>query len=243
MKKQILSLALFSLFGTISAQANFIIADASLANVTGTTQTYWIDQDNLDSRNFTMTNTSSNSINVKVRRTIIQLNTPTAYTYFCNCITCFGTGTNLSSVFTLAPGVPCVLTPDYFPDSTGGTGIVRYAILDQTTAADSVTLDIIYNPTPAGINSFVFSKSSRSTVFPNPATSFFSINYHLDNSNVQDGKLMLYNVIGDRVKEIAIVEMDGTMCVDVSTLEPGIYFCALETNGKIITTQRLVVTH
>lgn len=243
MKKLVLFLPLVSLFGSASAQINFIIEDANATNVTGTTQTFWIDQDNLDSRNFYMLNTSAGSITVKVRRTIIQLNTPTAYSYFCNCITCFSPATNLSPVFTISPGTPCILTPDYFPDSTGGTGIVRYTILDQTTAADSVSFDIVYNPGPAGINSNALVKPSISNPAPNPASSFFNVNYKLGNANVAGAKMIVYDLLGNRIMETAVEEMEGTVRMDVSTLEQGIYFCSLEANGKMLATHRLVVAH
>src|ERR1041385_8090064 len=180
MKKQLLAIAFTGFSALLSAQANFSITDGS-TDITGTTQTFWIDQNLQDTRVFTVINNSANSINVKVRRTIIQLNTPTAVTSFCTGINCYAPATNMSISFAVGPGTNFNLTSDYFPDSTGGMGQVRISILDQATASDSVTLDVVYNPAPAGISTHAIVKNSFSNPVPNPASSFVNLNYSIEN--------------------------------------------------------------
>jgi hypothetical protein len=241
MKKHLLAIAFAGLTVMGHAQANFTITDGT-SDITGTTQTFWIDQDLQDSRVFSVMNTSPNSINVKVRRTIIQLNTPTAVTSFCTGVNCYAPATNMSVQFAVPSGTSFNLTSDYFPDSVGGTGHVRYSILDQATASDSVIVDFIYNPAPAGINSHSIVKTSFSNPVPNPASSVVSLTYSIGNS-FGNSKVVVYNMLGDKVKEIRIEETDGVAKFDVSDLEQGIYFCSLESDGKILSTKRLVVTH
>jgi hypothetical protein len=225
------------------AQSSFTITDVSSVNITGTTQTFWIDQDILDARHYTMTNTSSDSINVRVRKTNIQLNTPTAYSTFCTCTNCYGPSTIMSVLFSLAPGGSCDLVADYFPDSTGGIGHLRLSILNQNNLADSATVDFIYNSTPAGINSNVFQKASVSNPAPNPTSSVFAINYKLGSTPVVGAKMVIYNMLGDYVMDQVVREVEGTIRMDVSSLNQGIYFCSLESAGKTLVTRRLVVTH
>lgn len=243
MKKTLLIIASVGFVGMLFAQPSFTITDVSSVNITGTTQTFWIDQDILDARHYTMTNTSSISIDLKVRKTNVQLNTPTAYSTYCTCINCYPPATTMSVLFTLVPGESCDLIADYFPDSTGGTGQVRYTILNQNNPADSATVDFIYNSTPTGINSNVFEKASVSNPAPNPASSVFVINYKLGSTTSVGAKMVVYNMLGDRVKEQSIEENDGTIRMDVSTFNQGIYICSLESEGKTLVTRRLVVTH
>ncbi len=243
MKKTLLIIASVGFVGMLFAQPSFTITDASSVNITGTTQTFWIDQDILDARHYTMTNTSSISIDLKVRKTNVQLNTPTAYSTYCTCINCYPPATTMSVLFTLVPGESCDLIADYFPDSTAGTGQVRYTILNQNNLADSATVDFIYNSTPTGINSNVFEKASVSNPAPNPTSSVFAINYKLGSTTSVGAKMVVYNMLGDRVKEQSIEENDGTIRMDVSTFNQGIYICSLESEGKTLVTRRLVVTH
>ena len=55
--------------------------------------------------------------------------------------------------------------------------------------------------------------------------------------------MVIYNMLGDRVMETVVEENEGTIKMDVSSLEQGIYFCNLESDGKMLSTRRLVVTH
>ena len=52
---------------------------------------------------------------------------------------------------------------------------------------------------------------------------------------------VLTGYLGD--KEQSIEENDGTIRMDVSTFNQGIYICSLESEGKTLVTRRLVVTH
>src|SRR5665213_872347 len=244
MKKQLLLLAFVGFSAALSAQANFTFTDAASNNVTGTTQNYWIDQNIQDTRMYTITNTSANSINVKVHRRIIQLNTPTAVTSFCTGINCYSPTTDSSQSYAISgSNGTSTLTSDYFPDSVSGMGHVRYIIVDQGNHADSVTLDIIYNTTPAGIQVTTMVKGSLSNPAPNPASSFFNVNYNLGTANPSSSKIIIYNMLGATVMEMGVNEQQGVLRMDVSSMENGIYFFSLISDGKEIATHRLIVAH
>ncbi len=244
MKKHLLTLAFAGITAALSAQSNFTISDPSMTNVTGTTVSLWIDQNLQDAHHYTITNTSPNSINVKVRRTIIQLNTPNAVTSFCTDINCYSPAQNMSIQFPVAgSGGHFDLTADYFPDSVAGVGHVRYSVIDQSLPSDSSTFDILYNSTPAGIQVSTIAKASVSNPFPNPASSIFNLNYKLGNSLPENSKVVIYNMLGVRVMETRLAEVEGSVTMDVSNLEEGVYFCALESDGKTLATKRVIVTH
>ncbi|MDQ3108935.1 MAG: T9SS type A sorting domain-containing protein [Bacteroidota bacterium] len=244
MKKILLAIFAFAGAGSLTAQ-NFTIADANSLNVTGSTQNYWIPQDIQDAREYVISNTSANAINVKVRRTIIQLNTPTAITYFCTDINCYGPTTNMSIQFSVPANGSFDLTADYFPDSTSGVGHVRYSVINQSNPSDSATLDIVYNAAagPTAVKEVVFVKSSISNPAPNPASGLFSISYKMGSVNPVDAKMVVYNMLGERVLETRVEDMEGAVKMDVSTLGQGVYFCSLENDGKLLATRRIVVTH
>jgi len=69
------------------------------------------------------------------------------------------------------------------------------------------------------------------------------MNYKMGSASTTNSKLVIYNMLGDRVMETRVEEVDGTVRMDVSTLDQGIYFCSLESDGKTLATKRLVVTH
>ncbi|MSP68742.1 MAG: T9SS type A sorting domain-containing protein [Bacteroidetes bacterium] len=244
MKKHLLVFAFVGISGLLAAQSSFNIIDFNGSDVTGTTQTYWIDQDVQDAKHYTFNNNTTGNIDVKVRRTIIQLNTPTATTNFCTNVSCYPPNINMSILFTVnGTGGFFDLISDYFPDSTAGFGHVRYTVLNQNVPSDSTTFDIIYNSAPVGVNAPNFAKASVSNPAPNPASSVFVINYKLGSTTSVGAKMVVYNMLGDRVKEQTIEENDGTIRMDVSTFNQGIYICSLESEGKTLVTRRLVVTH
>jgi hypothetical protein len=244
MKKFLLAIAVLAGAGSLSAQS-FTIADENAANVTGAAVYYWIPQDYQDVKHFIVTNTSANAINVKVRRTIMQLNTPTAVTLFCTDINCYNSTTNMSIQFSVASNGTFDLTSDYFPDSVSGTGHVRYSVINQSNMSDSTIVDVFYNavPGPAAIKENVFVKSSISNPAPNPATGLFSISYKMGSASPADAKMVVYNMLGEKVMETRVEDTEGAVKMDVSTLGQGVYFCSLENDGKLLATRRLVVTH
>lgn len=135
------------------------------------------------------------------------------------------------------------LTADYTPDNTSGTGRVRYSVIDQNNPSDSATLEIVYNCTPTGINTHAIVKSSISNPAPNPASSVFAINYKLGSTSTEGSIMSVYNMLGVRVMQVPVEDFEGTLRMDVSDLDQGVYFCSLESDGKVLATRRLIVSH
>jgi hypothetical protein len=244
MKKFLLAISVLIAGGSLSAQS-FTITDETPATVTGGSVYYWVPQDYLEVKHFTVSNTSAGPINVKVRRTIMQLNTPTADTYFCTDINCYNSSTNMSLQFSVASNGSFDLGSYYFADSVSGMGHVRYSVINQSNMSDSATIDVYYNavPGPAAVKENVFVKSSISNPAPNPASGLFSINYKMGSTNPVDAKMVVYNMLGEKVMETRVEDVEGAVKMDVSTLGQGVYFCSLENDGKLLATRRLVVTH
>lgn len=245
MKKLLLSLSLLGLFSSLSAQMNVIITDSTGNVVTGTTVNYTIPCSVLDTRYWHITNAGGSQINIKVKKTILTLNDPGSTVYFCTDVNCYSPAQTMSLQVAIAgSGGTELLTTDHYPNGVAGITTVRYSIINQANLNDSAYFMISYTAVcSAGINSPSIIKASFSNPAPNPASSFFSVNYKLGSANADGAKLVIYNMLGAIVMDARIEETEGVMKMDVSSLEQGIYFCALEADGKMLATRRLVVTH
>lgn len=77
-------------------------------------------------------------------------------------------------------------------------------------------------------------ESAFSSVYPNPARDFFTLNYEMKISGFT--KIYLTNTLGRVVKNVfagAISQGKISFSIDLSELSRGVYFCIVETNEKI----------
>jgi hypothetical protein len=244
MKKKLLLIGFSLVSACAFASANFTITDALASDVTGSTQTYWISNAGIDSRVYSVVNNSSSSVTVKVLKTIILLNDPGATMYFCTDQNCYSPTQNLSLATTMTAGGAFDLTTDLNPNGVAGIAQVRYTVINQSNTSDTSYFEIVYNVTngPAGVKNNVTAKPSLADPMPNPASSVFSMDYKLGNSGAP-AKLVIYNMLGENVLETSVTDSEGTIRLDVSGLEAGVYFCSLESAGKVFATRRVVVSH
>lgn len=84
--------------------------------------------------------------------------------------------------------------------------------------------------------------SASLEVWPNPsAGNDIQVNFEL--SKPQQGtEVVLYNVLGDRVRRQSVSASQGRAVISVAGLGAGVYFANLEANGKMLATRRIVVT-
>jgi hypothetical protein len=245
MKKLLLS----SVFGFaalgVSAQS-FNIVDANSQNVTnGSTLTYYVDQATaLETHDFEVHNTSSNAVTAKVRKAIQSQADPGCTFYFCTDQNCYTPNTVLSGNVNMTAGGSFQLITDFTPNNATGTSLVRYSVFNTSNPSDSVFFFIQYVVSPNSVNTLSMVKASIGTPNPNPASSVFSLNYNLGSSfGKGEAKLVIYNMLGAVVRTETVTDIEGTIKMDVSTLENGVYFTSMEVGGKQVATKRLVVTH
>ncbi len=243
MKKHLLFVAIAALSSVaLSAQINYPITDSVSASVTSTTVNYNVLASATDTRHFTVTNATANTVTVKVKKTIYFLNDPGSTVYFCTGANCYSPSQTLSLAVVLAPNGTCALTCDHYPNNMAGVTQVRYTVINQANTTDTTYFIINYTASLTGVATHSLVKPSLSNPAPNPASSSFTMNYKMGSTNPQDSKMVIYNMLGDRVMETSVEESEGALRMDVSSLEQGVYFCSLESDGKIVATRRLVVT-
>ena len=103
-----------------------------------------------------------------------------------------------------------------------------------TTAAISTTMPVACTTT--GINSAEIENNNRITLTPNPFSSAITIN--INETNMVNGEVSLYNVSGDEVLRNGI--SGKAFVIETANLTSGIYFYKISSNGNTIQTGRLV---
>jgi hypothetical protein len=243
MKKLLASVAVLFAAG-LSAQSFSVTSHTQGSVANGSTLIFYVAETAaLQSDDFDVDNISGANITCKVRRSIQSQASPNDTFYFCTNLQCYAPNTNLSTNVALPSGGQFLLVADFNPE-VSGISIVRYSIFNTANPADSVYFFIEYHISPTGVEAHSSVKANIGSPMPNPAAGVFNMNYSLGASYGQGtAKMVIYNMLGEAVKVQTLVEAEGTFRMDVSTLDNGVYFTALEVDGKQLSTKRLVVSH
>lgn len=181
----------------------------------------------------------------KCRRTIYTMDA-TDSTQFCWGGLCYNWTSNLSSVsLTINPGDTVDFAEFGFhaifrSKLATATRLVHYQFYDISNINDSTGVTIRYNFS-TGVDEQEKIGGSISNVYPNPANSFVSVKYDI-NEYSQRGQILFYDMLGKQVKEIALADKKGTARITVDDLNAGIYFYSFLVDGKAISTRKLVIS-
>ncbi len=199
-------------------------------------------------------NTTANTINYQVNRTILNppMNDACASLYFCAGITCYPPN---SSITWTPQTSPVTIGPHAtMPDGSGTYGVFAHYDVCEDECNDLYVLYRIYNTAPDtkdtafvtikytctnGIEKHLKDAGSISNAYPNPANHNFSVNYQL-NGNTK-GELIINDLLGKEIQRIAVNEKEGNVVVNTSQLTAGIYFYSLQVDGSKITTKKVII--
>lgn len=131
---------------------------------------------------------------------------------------------------------------EYKPKGHLGESIVTYVFFNLSDPNDSAWVVVHFNGTPAGINDGIISKTEISNPYPNPAIDQTSINYSFA-QNTSSAKFVLIDLLGSKVKETEIYDLKGSLTVNTSDLNEGIYFYSFYADNKMVLSRKLVVKH
>ncbi|MCB0771918.1 MAG: T9SS type A sorting domain-containing protein [Flavobacteriales bacterium] len=128
----------------------------------------------------------------------------------------------------------------YKPMGVAGVSTFRYVWYDMDVPNDSTWVDFVFNVTePAGIAEV--SSVRGFSAYPNPvASGDVTFSYDLGQS-AAGTRLSVYNMLGERklVRELGAAQ--GQVVLRADQLGAGVWFAALERNGKPLATKRVVV--
>lgn len=241
MKKTILALAI-SLIGT-SAFAQSIGVTNADTYVTGEPSA------SLLKANATVTNNGTTPIDVMVRFEEVTTIPSGAGHYFCWTV-CYSEGsindgfeTPAAHAITIDPGQSVTnFYSDYIPHGTVGTTTFRYTFYDKDNPSDATPIEITFDTQNVGIEDvFASDDSGVSESFPNPAVDEAKINYSVK-PGAENAELVIYNMLGSKVKVMPLTEEQGTLRMNVSSLPAGLYFYSMMVDNQEVATKKMLVT-
>lgn len=202
-------------------------------------------------------NSSGADLNVKVTRYEMTCVTG-AENYFC-WAQCYGNVPGCDAGYAQFPDPGDVQWSDYLPISAGsswpanglyfgayyipngnvGASTYRFVAFDASDPNDSTWVDITFDISVGVDDENDIARISDA--YPNPAINSTAIKYEFATDG--DAVLDIYNMIGDRVKQLSVAGTEGTIEIDTEELESGIYFYSLYFNGEAIKSKKLIVAH
>jgi hypothetical protein len=233
------------IFASTAMAQSLQLSDLSGPVANGTDFYVWGDTitGTLMSQKIFVRNISAATVTVKTKKIETSLIPGTS------CNICFAGQCFLSSVFISL--TQATLTPndtnntgsiDYKPKGHLGESIATFVFFNVSDPNDSAWVVVHFNGTAAGINENTILKTEISNPYPNPAVDHTSFNYSFA-QNTTNAKFVLCDLLGSKVRETEITELNGKLTVNTSNLNEGIYFYSFYADNKMVLTRKLVVKH
>ncbi|MBK9402085.1 MAG: T9SS type A sorting domain-containing protein [Bacteroidetes bacterium] len=117
---------------------------------------------------------------------------------------------------------------------------IHYRFSDTNNPGDSVGVDLGWDfTTSINENQQIFGISKP---LQNPADAFTVFSFNLQNNDLND-KLVVFNMLGSKVKSMDVPGVSGALVLTTSDLKAGVYMVSYISNGKVKDSCRLVVSH
>lgn len=185
-----------------------------------------------------VTNNSGSNLQVKVKR---QVNSESAGTQNAICwVQCYipSVGVSPDAIEIPAGGTAGNFSGHFYPN--GATDAVSadidYIFYDVNNPDDSAVLNVVYQASPLGLAS---ESKIHSTLYPNPSSGNVFVDCSAATSQL---RLVVYDVLGNAVKNVQLSGLTGRRKIDLSTLRQGVYFYQFIVDGRSEETRRLVIT-
>jgi hypothetical protein len=185
-------------------------------------------------------NNTSSTAQIKVKKTV-HFSVPGSDVSFCFAGNCFDPSVIISpTTAVINPNATdSSYTSDYSANGHNGGTSVTYAFYNINGTGDTAKVTFNFN-TSISVNDISKSDIYFSDAFPNPASSITTIAYNLPKLT-KTASIRISNIIGSKVTEIALQDLNGKKSIDLNDFTKGIYFYSLLVNDKIYYTKKLVV--
>ncbi|MBR4136264.1 MAG: T9SS type A sorting domain-containing protein [Bacteroidales bacterium] len=184
------------------------------------------------------TNNQQDAVFFRIRKQVLTSVSSDAIT-FCVGGTCY-TG-NMSQELYLNPGQTWGLDDETnvfhasYSHPAAGTQRVRFTIVNSDDANDTISFIINYTTT-TGVQDLP--TVSKLTAYPNPATTQVTLEYAVQNSS--SAYVVIRNLTGMEVYR-SVASTSGKSVVDLSGLKAGVYFYGIESDGRMLSSKKLLV--
>jgi hypothetical protein len=140
----------------------------------------------------------------------------------------------------MAPQGISYMSAYYRPQSTTDICCFQFVWYDVNSPNDSSWVNICFD-TQTFTSVQEVAASASIGAYPNPVAGV-EVTFTYDAATVTGSvQLVLFNALGERSLVRSLTNDNGRATVPTSGLVPGVWFAALEQNGRMIATQRLVV--
>ncbi len=245
MKKALLFILIILLMPSFTFGGGLILLDSEGNDITGDTLelTGSPDDDVLKAEVF-LFNDTDEEIQVYMKKIEIDILEGTT-NIFCWSGSCFPPNVYESPE-------PLILGPDetssdddfyaeYFPNGMEGTTIIDYEFFCEDDSFEAVVVTVVY--TTEAPNFAAFPKPNEwglSVPAPNPAAEHTEISYQLP-EGTRSAYLTISNMTGLQVAKTALDTHAGSLIINTSNLQDGVYLYSLIINNSIVSTKKLVI--
>lgn len=189
-------------------------------------------------------NTGNENLTVKVMEVGRALADDNMFITYCWGDLCVPSEPNRESeVNSLEPDASSELKIDMKTDKNIGASSVSYRVFaTNTTDALEVTFKVNVTDGTASVikNVYAAKSATLSQPYPNPASGATTINYHIP-STFKKAALKVFDMFGKEVGKYEIQNNADSINLNLRKLRTGLYFCSLEVDNKVTSTQRLLV--
>jgi hypothetical protein len=238
------ALAAFFIAGNLSAQSSMEIHDVFGNIVDGDTMYYYVAVNGTHYTDFHQYNLRDTAITYKVKKTQVTM-TATSSAWFCVYANsdannpqsqCYIPSTVNSGDFVTDSAAHNMLLADFAAGANTGISIVQYKFYDKYNPADSSVITLVYNVTPVGISENA--QNEIVSVYPNPAEDKTVIS--LTNTS-ESASIVITDLYGRTVFSQSMNPAVNSVAISTKEWSSGIYFVNVIREGKITSTQKLMV--
>jgi hypothetical protein len=202
---------------------------------------------------FSLKNSTAATINFQVNRSIINgamVDDSCASIYYCTGSLCYPPISDID--WTPAPNPDAIIGPnETLVDVKGITAhyetcpdhcrdlYVIYRVYNEASGSKDTAKVTVKYTCSTGIDEEVAASAFISDAYPNPASTDFSVNYHMN--TFAKSEITITDVLGKKIKEVKLTEKEGNVTINTSQLKEGIYFYSLIVNNHITATRKIVI--
>jgi hypothetical protein len=135
------------------------------------------------------------------------------------------------------------LKVDLYPENTIGANQVSYRVF-PVGSLEALDITFKLNVTSGSVSiTRSINNATGATLsqpYPNPSSSSSTLNYHIP-GNYKKAFLVIFDMFGKEVARTELERPSDAVSINVKRLTPGLYFCSLEVDNKLVSSQRLLV--
>ena len=187
------------------------------------------------SASLTITNNSTNALDIHCEKVIIDTALGTQ-NYFCWGEECYGPSQYVSSSFNnLNPGESDNIDFGGYYNAfcSNAPATIRYCFYPVSNPGDRTCIDITYN---GNLTSFSTLKSNSFSIYPNPSNDI--INISLSKDEIKE--IIIFNVFGEKITQKNLI-VESNLKVDLSDYSNGTYFIVAINNDLSKTVKKFIL--